>query len=136
MIAVFGMALASAGILALSLGLARVASTIHRGVTRCSEALEGLSAACSELSGRESPASSELAGRLEAVERRVELALQDLNTQLRRLGQRRRQLLAAGEDLDEPLQDQEQLELARQLVSRPPAAPEDNGRPPRLVKRR
>ena len=125
MIAVFGMTLALAGILALSLGLARVASTIHRGVTRCSEALEGLSAACSEL-----------AGRLEAVERRVELALQDLNTQLRRLGQRRRQLLAAGEDLDEPLQDQEQLELARQLVSRPPAAPEDNGRPPRLVKRR
>lgn len=125
------------GMVALSLVCFRGLDAIRRGLTQCSDVLSALLTVASQGFSSEPAASSqELSSRLEAVERRVELALQDLNTQLRRLGQRRRQLLQAGEDID-PLEEQEQLELASALKSRAasPAPQQENGRP-RLQRRR
>lgn len=124
------------GLVVLSVVVKRVGDTIRWGVDTCHSDCGQLLESLSQGSGREPAASSQLVERLEAVERRVDLALQDLNTQLRRLGQRRRQLLGA--EGEEPAQ--EELELAHQLQSSrstlPTSEPSSNGRSGRLVRRR
>lgn len=123
------------GVVALSVVVRRGFNATHRGLTSWSEGLLLLVSTVSQLASRESSGTSpELLERLESVERRTEAALGDLNVQLRRLGQRRRQLLET--ETGEELPDQEQLELANQLSAARPSAPsQENGRP-RLARRR
>lgn len=114
------------GMVALSVVVKRAGDTISRGVDGCSEACRSL------LSQSEHGPSTDpqLAERLEAVERRVALALDDLQKQYRKLAQERRRL---GQQLGEEEElDEDQLELAQQLLQqreRPGPAPSSDGRP-------